>query len=101
MSNVCPKCEANETSYEKGLIYECGSCVRRYDGQFYQSRDCLNRERDLLIAKLAAAEEREAKLLDVLKRRIDENGMGFWLNGYFAFKPQFKTVDEAIGELLK
>lgn len=73
-----------------------------YRAEYLQQRvkDYMHVNRALR-TELEVAQEREAKLLDVLKRRIDENGMGFWLNGYFAFKPQFKTVDEAIGELLK
>ena len=42
------------------------------------------------------------QLMDVLRNHVIENGMGWRLeSGIFAYKPQCKTLDEAMEELLR
>ena len=102
MIKTCPKCKAPLLRYVTGVVYKCGSQISRYDGKFFQSRDCVRGERDRLLKQLADSEARAEKLMDVLRNHVSENDMGWWLNSeYFACKPQCKTLDDAMEELLR
>ncbi len=68
MKKTCPKCGAdgNGTPTPKKIRYWCSSFAWG-NGYFYQSPECVKRERDNLL-------ERVKRLEEVLNRILDNNG---------------------------
>ena len=69
MSKACPKCEAeyNGRPAQKQHDYWCGSTTWD-DGDFYQSPECVRRERDRLLERVKRLEQAG----DVMEKYIQD-----------------------------